>query len=132
MIAAGTRLDFVARGTTEAAQFQLIFSPGMLQAEAARILSERLNVQSVDVFTQDTVITGTLPWTYTANVSLTTRSAHARVEDVASIVANAFSQASGNMPIVTQGHAIDTPNLSWSWIALIAAAGVLVIALKID
>lgn len=134
MIAAGSTLTFTVRGTTEAAQFQLVFTPGMLRAAVVAQLAAIVEPVRVDVTTDDTVITGTLPWTYRADVQVKTRVAHASAEDVKAIVAGAFFTASGNMPTVTSGFDLDfnPPELSWKVVVGLAAAALVLVVLKID
>lgn len=96
-------LDFSVRGQTEWSQFQVVFTPTMLRGEVIAVLSQRVDVIDVAIETGDTIITGTLPWSYTARVRVRTRVAHAQASDVGSIVANAFYQGSGTMPTVTIG-----------------------------
>jgi hypothetical protein len=133
MIAAGSSLTFTVRGTTEASQWQVVFTPGMLRSGVVDVLSRVLDVVRVDVSSDDTIITGTLPWTYRADVQVRTRAAYAQSNDVAAIVANAFAQAGGNVPTVSAGYDLEftPPELSWKVVIAIGAVAVLVIAFKV-
>lgn len=125
----GAELDFTVRGQTEAAQFQIIFNEASLAGAASTILAERLDVIRCDVQAEGTVITGTLPWNYRADVTVRARGAYGAREDVGSIVANAFFRAAGNMPQVENGRSIDLPKLGFSWTTALVVAGVAVLVL---
>lgn len=112
MINAGTVVDLTVRGQTETSQFQIVFTPTMLRGSAIEFLAQRFDVVDVQVATDDLIITGTLPWTYTARVRVRTRDAFASASDVASIAANAFYQASGTLPTVTVSSTSNAPGAS--------------------
>jgi len=141
-VPAGTVLDFTVRGTTEWSQFQVFFTPTMLQGNVQNILSQRFaQPVAVRVETGDTVITGTMPWSYTASVRVKTIDAHAFQADVGSIIANAFYQACGTMPNVSYAGVgadadlpapvtFDLPSFSWPTALVVAGVAVLVLAWK--
>jgi hypothetical protein len=143
MITAGSTLDFALRGQTQAAQFQIVFNEAMLAGEAATYISQTLELIDINVTATGTVLTGTLPWEYTARVRVRTRVAHAQASDVGSIIANAFFRASGNMPSIAQGVAvpasqagspfprgIELPEFGWSTALVVVGVAVLVLAWK--
>jgi hypothetical protein len=145
VIPAGTVLDFNVRGQTTAAQFQIVFNEAMLAGTVSTYLQELLTLVDLDVKADGTVITGTLPWDYTARVRVRTRAAHQQASDVGAIVANSFFRATGNMPSsVTQpsgGGAgtgqplprlpdLSFPDVPWTTAIVVAGVAVLVLAWK--
>lgn len=139
MVPAGSVLDFNVKGQTEWSQFQVFFTPTMLTGDVKTILAKTLDVVDVSVDTGNVIITGTIPWSYTATARVKTRVAHAEERDVGSIVANAFFKASGTMPSVTfKGYASDAPipgtpklpSLSITTAIGLAAVAILVLAWK--
>jgi hypothetical protein len=145
MISAGSTLDFNVRGTTQAAQFQVFYNEAQLAGDVSTKLSALLDVIDVEVKATGTVITGTLPWEYTARVRVRTRVAHASASDVGSMVANAFFRAAGNMPSVSVGasappgsspspfpRAMQLPDFSWSTSLVVVGLAVIVLVVAVE
>jgi hypothetical protein len=140
MVPAGSILDFTVRGTTAPSWWTGLYTVGMLTGDVADGLAEYFD-QPLDVRLEspDTVITGTLPYTYSGTVRVRTRVDYSREADAGSVVANRFYNAAGNMPLVTyRGRGsdaglpggIDFPDLPWTWTIGLAAVAVLVLAWK--
>lgn len=126
----GAELSFTVRGQTTAAQFQIVFNEAMLAGAATTYLAETFDVVRLNVEALDTVITGTLPWNYRANVTVRSRTAYGASVDVESIIANAFFRATGSMPQIESGIGIELPKLpSFSWTTALVVVGVAVLVL---
>lgn len=79
-------------------------------------------------------------WNYSARVDVQTKSDHARVDDVASIVAHAFYVGAGTLPTVTLGAGTQAPAVvqppgfvdstlaGLQWTAVLLVGGVVVVA----
>jgi hypothetical protein len=106
MIAAGTRLTMSVKGeTTNTIWNPLGFQTDDLRSGVLSLLSSSMTVNSLGVTARSTIYTGYLGWPYTATITITTRTAYAKAEDLASIIANAFYQAAGSLPTVNvQGY----------------------------
>ena len=101
MVRAGSVLDFDVRGTTTLTWWGITFTTAQLRAEVVNYLSKDIDVIDVRITSPDTIITGVLPYQYSATVRVRTRIDHAQSSDVGSIVAHAFYLAGGSLPTVT-------------------------------
>lgn len=106
MIATGTKITMSVKGeTTNTIWNPLGFQTDDLRRGVIDVLSSRMTVNSLGVTARTAIFTGYVGWPYTATITVTTRTAYAKAEDVASIVANAFYQTGGALPTVNaQGY----------------------------
>ena len=111
MIPVGTALSFSVEGQTSTSWMSVIYTPTMLRGDVLDRLGARMTVRSLTITPREFVLSGTLPWQFSAEIDVVTRVAYARAEDVGSIIANAFGRASGTMPVVTLGRGSSTPGV---------------------
>jgi len=113
-------------------------SPGEVRGQVMNALTPYFHVYDVTLTTgTDTVFDtgfGFWNWTYAAVVTLQTREPYATVDDVASIVAHAFYNAAGTVPVVTtrdvgpqQGIDVDL-SPSWMSVGALLALGAVAVA----
>lgn len=101
MVNAGTSITFTVKGIT--GNF-LPRTVAQVKANAIDDLTPYFDVTDVTLDTSSIVsdpLHAISEWPYTAHVRLTTRVAYGDVRDVDAIVAHAFYDATGEMPIVT-------------------------------
>lgn len=104
MYRAGTELTIVAAGSAESFWTSLDFWNGVSSPELQSAVDLRLIGRGIDVYAIDIADRGmkdTATWQYRATVKCASRSDHARAEDVAAVVANAFYEETGYMPTVS-------------------------------
>lgn len=108
MIAANTTLTFAVDGQVSLSWTDWQRTPADLRSIVLDQLTPYLGVSVVNVQPLDS---GLLDWTYSALVTVTTKSAYATTDDVASIVAHAFYVGGNNLPTVnvTAEQAAPTP-----------------------
>jgi hypothetical protein len=140
MVPAGSILDFDVRGVTAPNWWAGFLTVGELNGDVSTGLAEFFDQPlDVRVVSSDTVITGTLPYNYSGAVRVRTRVSHARASDVGAVIANAFYNAGGNMPVVTYRGVgsnaglpggLSFPSLPLTTTIALAAVAVLVLAWK--
>ena len=114
MVRAGTALTFVVAGRTA----------GLFPVNAGDVRNDVIN-RLIPFCTVDNVIINKpalgeivdpsqwFHWDYTATVMLRPKADYGTADDVGSIIANAFYQAAGAVPTVTQGTTIVPPIGQW-------------------
>lgn len=120
MYRAGTELTIVVAGSAESFWTSLDFWNGISAPRLVSSIDVRLTGRGIDVYSIDLADRGWSDigtWQFRATVKCASRSDHARAEDVAAVVANAFQQETGYMPtvsIISAGQP-DAPPLQPPW-----------------
>jgi hypothetical protein len=135
MIRAGELVGLSVVGETGAAQFQVFFTPSMLRSAVMLELEKTFKVDHLRIIPDSFVVSGTLPWSYRAEVNVVTRVAYGHEGGPESIVATAFYNAAESMPTV---HAVapfgrggpgvgeDSPGVSWATAIMVAGLAIIV------
>lgn len=97
MIRRGTSLSFAVNGDVQAWFYN---TPSDVRGAVRGNLLPYFTIQVLQVDPRGTVLSGTLDWEYDAVLTVKPLGDYNSLEDVKSVVAHAFAQATGNVPVV--------------------------------
>jgi hypothetical protein len=109
MITAGTPVSFQLSGQVRIGVFTPWTDAEDVRAGIINAMTPNLRIYSVTVRPTSFVAVGALDWSYTASVVVASKVDHGMVDDIGSIVANAFWQVTGDVPTYGAGQVVPVP-----------------------